>query len=73
MIESPESPDQVEAHADGASEVVLHDGPKSNPLALAVLVIGALILGRKLGVNAPLIILGIALMIFFHDSTSVAG
>ncbi|TML13163.1 MAG: hypothetical protein E6G39_10505 [Actinobacteria bacterium] len=67
MIESPESPDQVEAHADGASEVVLHDGPKSNPLALAVLIVGALILGRKLGVNAPLIILGIALMIFFHE------
>jgi len=43
VIESPESPDQVEAHADGASEVVLHDGPKSNPLALAVLIVGALI------------------------------
>ena len=29
--------------------------------------LGALILGRKLGVNAPLIILGIAVMIFFHE------
>jgi RIP metalloprotease RseP len=61
------SPDPVGAQADGAGEVVVHDGPKSNPLALVVLLAGALILGRKLGVNAPLIILGIAFMIFFHE------
>ena len=67
MIESKESPDHVEARVDDANEVVVHDGPKSNPVALVVLVVGALILGRKLGVNAPLIILGIALMIFFHE------
>ena len=47
-----ESPDQVEARVDDANEVVVHDGPKSNPVALVVLVVGALILGRKLNWDA---------------------
>ena len=67
MIESKDLPDQTAAPADGPAEVVVHDGPKSNPVALVVLLLGALFLGRRLGVNAPLIILGIAVMIFFHE------
>ena len=66
MIESKDLPDQTAAPAGGPAEVVVHDGPKSNPVALVVLLLGALFLGRRLGVNAPLIILGIAVMIFFH-------
>ena len=67
MIESKETVEPNTRPATDGGEVVLHDGPKSNPIALVVLLLGALILGRELGVNAPLIILGIAVMIFFHE------
>jgi RIP metalloprotease RseP len=69
MIESKEmgEPETPPAGHDGKGEVVVHDGPRSNPIALVVLLLGALFLGRRLGVNAPLIILGIAVMIFFHE------
>ena len=67
MTDIRTSPDETGARTDGPGGVVVHEGPKSNPVALVVLVVGALILGRKLGVNAPLIILGIAVMIFFHE------
>ncbi|MEO8692593.1 MAG: site-2 protease family protein [Acidimicrobiales bacterium] len=67
MTDIQTSPPQTGAQDDPPGEVVVHDGPKSNPVALVLLVAGALILGRKLGVNAPLIILGIAVMIFFHE------
>jgi RIP metalloprotease RseP len=67
VIESKEMDDHDAPPATDAGDVVVHDGPKSNPVALVVLLLGALILGRKLGINAPLIILGIAVMIFFHE------
>ena len=54
-----------EPAADGGQ--VVHDGPRSNPLALIVLFVGAIVLGQRFGANLPLIIVGIALMIFFHE------
>lgn len=48
-------------------EHVVHDGPASNPIVLLAIVAGLVLLGLRFGRFLPVMIVGITVMIFFHE------